>query len=356
MKQLESSKKAVSITIANGISGTRAVVEAMAAVDNTVGGVGSIEAQAIGGVCANTDELVLLLANNAGIVEEAYALKDYTATNNTYTFHNVSESVTQVAVVRNIVEGEANVTADDYVGKSLETYRDAAADVDAMENINITDIDLYVAAKLDDTGTCTVKSDDHNTEWTYHLFTAKVEVAPTIARVEITRVACDGGNDGIELGRTTLNASMGQLVSGGFDKLSLGKLSWGENREYTYDFDGFELEGVYTSATRVDYEPGNGNAIVWNINPTAAVPQTDSNPMSLPMTAWAKDYKVVNNAQNLTIGFGDAVTSFEPGKIYRLSINFGEDNLDETNEAICVAVEVTVATWLVVDVDPVFGN
>ena len=355
MKQLESSKKAVSITIANGISGTRAVVDEMAAFDTTVGGVGTIEAQATSGVCADTDELVLLLANNAGTVEEAYALKDYKATDYTYTFHNVSESVTQVAVVRDIVDGEANVKADGYVGTSLKTYCYAAANVDAMENIDITDIDLYAAAKLDNTGTCTVEDNEHKTEWTYQLFTATVKVAPTIARVEITGVACDGGTDGIELGRTTLAASKGELVSGGFDKLSLGKLSWGENGEYTYDFGGFELEGVYTSDKRVDYELGD-NAIVWNINPTAAVPQTDSNPMSLPMTAWAQDYNVVNTAQNLTIGFGDAITDFEPGMIYRLSINFGEDNLDETNEAICVAVTVEVADWLVVDVDPVFGN
>ena len=103
VSQLESSKKAVSITIANGTSTTRAVEE-MAAFDTNDGGVGSIQDQATAAACAETDELVVLFANNAGTVEEAYSFAEAEATTTagqyTYTWHNVSESVTQGAVVR----------------------------------------------------------------------------------------------------------------------------------------------------------------------------------------------------------------------------------------------------------------
>ena len=87
-----------------------------------------------------------------------------------------------------------------------------------------------------------------------------------------------------------------------------------------------------------------------------AFPLTTANAMSIDMEASAYDYKVVNTDKNLTIGFDNVETKkFEPGKIYRLAINFGENNLDASNEAICVEVEVKVAEWVVVPVTPVFG-
>lgn len=390
MKQLESSKKAVSITIANGVSGTRAV-EAIAAFDTNNGGTATIQDQATAAACANTDELVVLFANNAGTVEEAYSFADATLVQDsesnqyTYRWHNVSESVTQVAVVR-----YSDITkVDDYKGTKLTVYQQAAANVDTMENIDITDINLYTAADLTHNGTCTIEDSAHNTAWTYQLYTAEVTIAPTIARVEIIGIACDGSNSTVvgedgstsapnELGATTLAAAKGENVSGGYDKLVLNTLKWGENSEYTYTFtDETALTGIYggtvdgnpTQVQRGDYTPAEtvaegetadntADAIVWNIDPTAVVPQvTDgASPMVLNMTASAEDYTVVNTSKDLHIGFGDDITSFEPGKIYRMDIKFGENNLETSNEAICVEVKVTVSNWVVVNVTPVFGN
>ena len=375
VSQLESSKKAVSITIANGTSTTRAVEE-MAAFDTNDGGVGSIQDQATAAACAETDELVVLFANNAGTVEEAYSFAEAEATTTagqyTYTWHNVSESVTQVAVVR--YDKIETTALDSYKGTNLSVYQQAAANVDEMENIDITAINLYVAADLThkEGDTCTVTDDAHNATYTYQLYKADVTIAPTIARVEITGIACDVADCGETdhatahvshvLGGPRMAAAQGQLVSGGYDELTLGTLVWGANDEYTYDLNDFVLKGIYAgngnkeARTAVNYSAGEGKAITWNIDPTAAVPQIDSNPMTLDMVAHAYDYKVVNTAKNLTIGFGDAVEKFEAGKIYRMSINFGENNLDASNEAICVEVKVTVANWVVVEVTPEFGN
>ena len=85
--------------------------------------------------------------------------------------------------------------------------------------------------------------------------------------------------------------------------------------------------------------------------------EIDKDTMKIDMVASAYDYTVVNTGKNLTIGFDNVEKKeFEPGKIYRLAITFGEDNLDKSNEAICVNVEVKIADWVVVPVQPVFGQ
>lgn len=381
VKQLQSSKKAVAITIANGSTETRATVTTPVAADKIAGGTATIQDQATAGACANVNELVVLFANANGTVEEAYTFPQGQAVGQdgkyTYRWHNVSESVTQVAVVRDIVDGVANVDTDDYLGKKIADYKANAENVDAMENIDITKIDLYVSSTLDPNGDCEITDTHTNTKWTYKLYTADVTIAPAIARVEITGIACDVATCSATnhadahvshvLGGTTLAAANGQLVSGGYDELALGKLTWGDNDEYKFDLTGNTLKGIYekgnkTARTPVWYTPteggaadGTADAIVWNINPSAKVPQIGDDPMVIKMEASAYDYTVVNTGKSLSIGFKN-VTEFAPGNIYRFNINFGENNLDASNEAICVEVKVTIQPWVVVTVQPEFGN
>ena len=389
VKQLQSSKKAVAITIANGSTETRATVTKPVAADKIAGGTATIQDQATAGPCANVNELVVLFANANGTVEEAYTFPQGQAVGQddkyTYRWHNVSESVTQVAVVRDIVDGVDNVYTEDYLGKKIADYKANAEDVDAMENIDITKIDLYVSSTLDYSGPCIIPDPEKNTEWTYSLYTADVTIAPAIARVEITGIACDEATCSATdhatahvshvLGGTTLAAANGDLVSGGYDELALGELTWGDNDEYKFNLTGNTLKGIYkgnkaedykTARTPVWYTPtevvaegetadGTADAIVWNINPSAKVPQLNDDPMVIKMEASAYDYTVVNTSKTLSIGFKN-VTEFKPGNIYRFNINFGENNLDASNEAICVEVKVTIQPWVVVTVQPEFGN
>lgn len=391
VKQLQSSKKAVAITIANGSTETRATVTKPVAADKIAGGTATIQDQAVEDACANVNELVVLFANANGTVEEACIFPTAAQTvgedgKYTYRWHNVSESVTQVAVVRDINEnGVANVNTEDYKGKNISVYKANAEDVDAMENIDITKIDLYVSSTLEPNGNCTITDTHTNTKWTYKLYTADVTIAPAIARVEIIGIACDvetcSATDHATahvshvLGGTTLAAANDKLVSGGYDELALGELTWGDNDEYKFDLTGNTLKGIYkgnkakdykTARTPVWYTPtevvaegetadGTADAIVWNINPSAKVPQIGDDPMVIKMEASAYDYTVVNTSKTLSIGFKD-VTAFAPGNIYRFKINFGENNLDASNEEICVEVKVTIQPWQVVTVQPEFGN
>lgn len=374
---LTSSKKSVEITISNYKSATRAIsnptdgevtanskvgtIESPVATDNT------IEA-------ANVNQLMVLFANNANTILHAFPLSAEYGANGKYTYHSVSESVTQFAVVRNVTvtkNGESvsysyNLDKTTFEGQKLDTYKTNAL-VEYTDNRGIEFMDLFVASgQLTNPKTCTVDAEDHTgyeAGYTYKLYSASVEVAPMLARVELEGVACDGGDDATKaLGATTLASFNGDPVSGGFDELKLGTIKFGTAAAVkSYDFDDFVLKGIYEKGVgqrnATAYTPGENKVIAWNIATSTAFPLVETNPMTIDMVASAYDYTVVNTAKQLTIGFDNATTkAFEPGKIYRFSINFGEDNLDKSNEAICVEVNVTIANWEVVGIDPVFGN
>ena len=383
MKFVESNKKAVGIVITNSDM-TRALAEGVAT-DENPGSVGKIKDQAPVGLCATTDELVVLFANSANVVVESWTFdkaergtlasddsvaEDLNATTQAYIFHNVSESVTQVAVVR--------TTETDHVGKNLSLYQQAAINVDAMdgEQVDLDTIALYGNSALEYTGD-KCKWEQHGETVIFNLYTAHVDVAPTIARVEVL------GFDCLDLGQTTLKIAKGELkedgtvYTGGYDSLALKSIVWGGASEYTFAFDAADvLTGVYggkndagviVQQERVAYVPGDDakKAIVWNINPKAVVPDVDANKMVVTMDANRIDNPIPENnrEKTLSIGFtlkeGETATQisqFEAGKIYRINVPFNESNLDETNEAICVEVEVEIANWIEVIVTPEFGN
>ena len=386
---LESSKKAVEITISNYLPDTRAITNPTAAEVTANAKVVTLEAFTEKGtedaplVAAKAEQLVVLFANNANKVEHAYALSEETAgTGGTYTFHNINESVTQVAVVRkvNVANGVYSYDTNEsgFVGTDLATYKTAAL-TEYEDNRSIEWMDLFAASgQLTGGEQCTITPNDHTQGYTYWLYKAQVEVKPMLARVEITNVQCT------DLGETTASAAAGDLVSGGYDHLTLGTLTFGTNK--TYDFKNYVLKGVYCGTAKVEgavcdaaaknyYDAiyngsaNNGKVIAWDISvntPYPAVEQvtegeaTVSRPVAatalkIEMTAFAHDYTVVNTGKKLSVGFKGA-EKFEAGKIYQIAIPFKESNLDKSNEAICVNVDVKVAKWVVVPLTPVFGN
>lgn len=386
---LESSKKAVEITISNYMPDTRAITNPTATEVTANEKVGTIEDFTTAGtdetplVAAEANQLVVLFANNANIVEHAYALSGETVgTNGTYTFHNINESVTQVAVVRKVNYANSAYSYDTntsgFVGTNLDTYKTAAL-TEYTDNRSIEWMDLFAASgQLTQKEQCTVTPNDHTQGYTYWLYKAEVDVKPMLARVEITNVQCT------DLGETTADAAIGVQVSGGYDHLTLDTLTFGTNK--TYDFKNYVLKGAYCGTAQVNgavcdaaaknyYDAiyngtaNNGKVIAWDISvntPYPAVEQvtegdaTVSRPVAatalkIAMTAFAHDYTVVNTDKTLSVGFNGA-TTFEAGKIYQIAIPFTESNLDKSNEAICVNVNVKIANWVVVPLTPVFGN
>lgn len=378
---LESSKKAVEITISNYMPDTRAITNPSATEVTANAKEGTIEAFTAAGteakplVAASAEQLVVLFANNANVVEHAYALSTQTAgTDGTYTFHNINESVTQVAVVRKVDKtGDTysyDTTAENFVNTKLDAYKTAAL-TEYTDNRSIAWMDLFAASgQLTDKIKCEVTPNDHTEGYTYWLYKATVNVMPMLARVEITNLQCT------DLGETTAAAAAGQNVSGGYDHLTLGELKFGTNK--TYNFNNYVLKGQHcaTDENAKNYydqihngSENNGKVIAWDISVNTPYPAVQevtegettvkrpvaATALTIPMTAYAHDYTVVNTDKQLSVGF-DGATSFEAGKIYQIAIPFTESNLDKSNEAICVNVNVLIANWVVVPVTPVFGN
>ena len=352
---IESNKKSVDITIVNGVQATKAVAEVK---PTPAGGAGAIQDREDKQAAASTTELKVLFANAAGNVVEAYSFAEAKAVENengkwNYRFHGVHESVTQVAVVRN--------NAEEFVGTNLSVYANAAAEEVIVADLSA--LNLYGSSDIawDGKTTCTVTDAAHNTEYIYNLYTAQVDVVPTLARVEITGITCT------DLGETTFKASTDPTVTGGFDELALQKIAFGKDEAYYYTFTANDiLKGVYKDETEADrktkrdlvpYNPGPGEnkVIAWNIAPSVEYP-SDNVPMTLYVKASAYDYDVNTADKTLTINGLTGATQFQRSKIYRLAINFKESNLDESNEAICVDVTVKIADWVIVEVDPEFAT
>lgn len=352
----DSVKKSIAITIANGVADTKAVAEVT---PEAVGGEATIVPQENNQAAASTDELVVLFANRAGVVVEAYSFADAEVTTvanpdtdvkgvYTYTFHAVHESVEQVAVVRYA----AKTTPEAFENTNLSVYAEAAAVED--RNVDLNDLELYASADLEDSGkTCDVQATEHVFE-TYKLYTAALTVTPALARVEIVGVNCT------DLGERTLKAVSDATIVGGYDELALTDVVFGAEKVYNYNFlEADVLKGVYagerntTAREAVVYDlKDTQKAIAWNIAPQAA--PTAEKPMVFTMVASAYDYTVLNTTKTLTIESFEGVTNFDRSKIYRLDLEFVEDNLDATNEAICVKVDVTIANWVVVELEPNF--
>lgn len=374
MEFLQSNKKAIEISISNYVEDTRVIDAPVATEVDNLAKVGTIEALAEDEfAAAEAGQLVVLFANNANNVEQAFALQGLTATGGKYRFHDINESVTQVAIVRDAtVAGSTgawtytyDTNPDNYVGKNLSEYR-ANALVEYVDNFGVEGMDLFAVSKIETDGTkCTMTDEHNNKTYEYTLFTAEVKVQPMLARVEITNFQCT------DLGETTKAAVTDPDVTGGYDHLTLGTLTFGGNK--TYNFNNYVLKGAYCKAdeTPKNYfdqifngTENNGKAIAWNISvntPYPAVKTVDGkevagdNALQVKMEAFAHDYQVVNTSKTLSVGFKGA-DKFEAGNIYRIAIPFKESNLDASNEAICVEVEVVIANWVVVDVTPVFGN
>jgi hypothetical protein len=385
---LTSSKKAVEISISNYTPETRVIENPIATNVEAYARVGTIESLVADDAlaAAAADQLVVLFANNANKVEQAFALEGLSPTDgNKYRFHDIKESVTQVAVVRDATATKAadgswvykyDIAPESYVGKDLQIYKGNAL-IEYNVNFGIEGMDLFAVSGIETDGTKCTFTDKHDTTFEYILFTAIVDVKPMLARVEITNVQCT------DLGQTTAAAASGDTSkSGGYDHLTLGELTFGTNK--TYNFNNYVLKGAYCGTAKVNdavcdaaaknyYDQifngeNNGKGIVWNISVNTPYPTVktvtegsttkdviDSNPLTIKMTAFAHDYKVVNTDKQLSVGFKGA-SSFEAGKIYRIAIPFTESNLDTSNEAICVEVQVLIANWVVVPITPVFGK
>ena len=363
---LTSSKKSVSISIANAVSSRAAtLVEATDADDvEAVGSEGQLLTAGTAVVSAELDDMTFLFANDNGEIVQIKSAADSStpegvndAEEYTLTFHNITEAATQIAVVR-----YGDMQPLDIVGDNLETVRNEAANEAENAEVELDQITLYGSSLLTANGTCTGE-DGH----VYNLYTAKVDLAPLFARVEITYVECT------DLGEATYNMATDTTVDPaavkGYDEVTLKDIKFGADK-YTYSFAANTIlkgkydptvaedpvRANYTATRKYAFDATGAKNLAWNIAQQPAF--SDETPLTMSVATHAYDYSNATKNTTLTVvgltGEDGAVSTFEAGNIYRLDLDFKEANLDNYGDGICVNVEVTVAKWVVNIVEPTF--
>lgn len=330
---LESSKKSVSISILNGGLETRAITNASATANYA---------------CAEEGDLTVLFADNAGKVVESRLLSanegEAVGEENaeglvptTYTFHKLPESVIKIGVIA-LRGNAAPATLDAAWALWTTETKDAQVYPNASSKVVVYGYGDLTRAK-DEAGKdafCVVDAK-------YPLFKGSVRVAPAHTRLEVLSFQCT------DLGQNEY----------GYSQITLNKMTMGTDVQ--------ELGNELKTAADIAY-PGGDNTKAWSWNWLAYNDKVAGKSVTKPFANLVVDLTVVGNGydvpapdKTLTINKmktpdGNPVTEFAPEHIYKLNVPFLEANIDTDNSFICVDVEVAIANWIVVTLDPDFAT
>ena len=329
---LETSKKSVSITIANALPAGRAV---------------TTPAPASGAACTKAEDLVFGFVNGAGQVLTTLTIADATESGGVYTFHGLPQQVSEVFAIANgaaankITKSNAPAT----LSAAHQMWRAQTPDVEWSEIIVFGHAAAHHSTDADGKELfCEV--DGHK----YPLYEASLTVTPNHARLEVGQVKC---------------TDLGTLYS----KLTLNSLVFAENLTQSLGANGVLLTPDANVANA-----GAGKVWSWNIskpeNDNIYAPDlelhvtVEGNGWTVPAGTENRlvtvvDYAVpanyANAATNSMVENGKSVLkSFLPGEIYTLNMDFTESDIRTDMGNLCVAVNVTIANWVVVPVTPVF--
>ena len=363
--QVDLSNKSVQITIKNMASDTRV------AGGETLNG--KEEA------CAEASELIFLFCNSAGNLVESRTLSNAQQTTpdgtldtqnpgeKAYLFHKLPENVTQVGVIANVESAPASLAAAVALWQNesnlvAKEYTDVVAySIPQAEN----------GIALVQSGTCTVGEGEN--QHTYPLFTANVTVTPYMARIEIGHIGCKDlaatNNAGYsKIGIQSLSLAGGTLAIED-DVNGTATPAAATNAPYTIQMGTFANADAVTgnyALTAAHKAEGDENVVTpvtegkqcwsWNI-----LPQKVSN-LTTNIYVVGNGYKVPTGSEGKTVTIdsykvkGEVIESFDAANIYKFNICFSESNIDETNNYICADVDVTIAKWVVNDVEVDFAT
>ena len=351
--EFDGSKKSVEITIGNMASGVRAAGGVTPGVtDNTK-------------ACADASDLIVLFADAGGNVvvskklDEADMNKvtdaDAPADATCYRFHALPENVTQVGVIANVADAPKTLAAAEEAWMDEDAmlaapYRNVVDNSNAESPTTTYGVVAYSGAVvLENNGnTCTVDG-DHTA---YPLLEADVEVKPYMARIEIVHLACTDLAD-------TANEGYSKI---GFTSLELAGVAGNTNAPYTHTLGSFADAAALESAQQyvvtaahvhgsdTNYlAPADGKVWSWNITPQAV-----SN-LVVGLYVKGNGYTVQIPEKTVTVNSyskdGTAISQFAGGNIYRLVIDFKEENIDSNSQFVCADVDVTIADWIINDIE-----
>lgn len=358
---INSSKKSVQITIANGNGATRAGENGV-----TAGNSGETA------VTCEATELSILFANDGGTILKVMDLvaaeddkKDHVAGTaeyvpgkaaeaDTYLWHNVPAAVTQVAVVR-CEASDITITPGT---TTLDQVEELAVNEEKNLNRPITEVVLYDESRLGEKGQ--LCKDVDGTE--FYVYPASLTVKPKFARFELTQISCT------DLGDKNCDTGEDAAATVGLDWITVNSLTWSSNKA-SYKIDPAVVGTMYGSyvpegenATDKVLNANDANtAEVWSWN----VKESSFVSMLLDCTVGAYAYQVASDSAELYVNglaansgatTGDSASmDWKEGNIYRVALDFTESDLSG-QEGLCVKVSVTIVDWKVNNVYPVFGD
>lgn len=328
---LDTTKKSVSIDITNILTPTKAVT-------NTAGTTNV--------ACTRAEDLVFGFCDAAGNLVAAMDINDAVKDPVTghYVFHAMSQKISRLYVIANGAGSnkitKANAPANYDLAHQL--WNAQTPDVEWNEIIVLGHSSI---THLQDGGEdvfCEVEG------YKYPLFGATVTVVPNHARLEVSQIACS--DLGTEYNKIALRS---MTFAGTFTEV-LGDPTTG------YVFDATASPAI-TSLTA-----GAGKVWSWNIKPMIApdlvlsITALEGNGWTIPDGTAARTVTVADYKPNGVYGTSTNINAdgyikeFLPGEIYQLNLTFKESNMHNNSDALCVDVDVKIAQWVIVPVDPVF--
>lgn len=330
---LDSSKKSVSITIANMETTTRAEYEGT-----------ETPAGATGTACTsiNDGNFYFMFAKADGTITNVYNGKDVTLEDGAYRFHKLSEEVKCVAVV-------GNLTTAPKIGQTIDLY-EFMAETETNDTVkaDYKNLVVYASNDLSPTGEVCVIDDGSTTPHEYPLYKATLTVAPKMSRIEIGQISC-----------TDFATASPKYSHIGIETVTLLGVDGGDS--YVHKFGNFtssqEVESatanVLTTSTPA-ITPNNGNVWSWNIKP-----QDVSNMVTKLFVVGDGFTTKIPNRTVTIVEYKDAngtISSFDEGVIYNLNINFNHSNIDGASDVICADVKVEIKPWTVKAVNVGFAT
>ena len=276
--------------------------------------------------------------------------------NSAQAYHFLPDAVNKVIVVGNLPKIESPAT--------LADINRAVYAKDQQDQTNLT---LYAESSFTETGKHVENPDGHSAI----VYTANCNLLPLIARLEVKSVGMTFGStpkfDKVVFDKLIFSDYYGEtnLMTGAKANLFSVDLT---NDVTAFNYINSVTEGFWDndalSLTALPTQTADQNAVTTNLSYSffpnenvgpvlvlSAVATAAGSTTSAPAYVYTTQFKHGDNV--LLPSAEDGHKGFKPGYIYRVeSFNFSEDKLNHQEK--CIDVKVTVDTWKVVAVTPVF--
>ncbi len=301
-----------------------------------------------------------------------------------YIMHNVPSQVRKVYAIGNYSKSSAVKDFVEGLSSGAEQQADETSNVTLVSGKTIADMEAVVVSGTDNktftdvllfgvdeqlATTSSVTDDSHPDNI---IMQADITIKPLVSRIEITKISCENlGSIYSELtlktiglmnvyNTLTLSGTPGDAITLATCDIpeanpgSDDKIQWGSAAETTYSWawDNFNAETKLTSSSK-SWTGNSGNIPAYQF----FAKQVDGTNFHVKLYLEAKEKSgeatSALNTVTANISSDSDFTMNEPGKIYKVELNFAEENIGtwDPDEKICINVTVKAQDWTIVTLD-----